>query len=174
MQILFSILTVLFFFASLALVIIILVQRPQGGGLSAAFGGSGGGGGETAFGGRTGDALTITTVTAFVVYLVLAVGLNILDKQMSSAAMEVRVDTTPVDAPGTGAPPATIEIPGGKLERLDGPPPGFGGRPPATQPVPPAAPPAASPGSAEPAPSNVAPPADVPPASPTTPPPANP
>ena len=44
MQVLFTILTVLFIFASLALVIIILVQRPQGGGLSAAFGGSGAGG----------------------------------------------------------------------------------------------------------------------------------
>ena len=63
MQIFFAVLTVLFIVVSIALVLIILVQRPQGGGLSGAFGG--GGGTDTAFGGRTGDALTVATISAF-------------------------------------------------------------------------------------------------------------
>ncbi|MBM4105325.1 MAG: preprotein translocase subunit SecG [Phycisphaerae bacterium] len=75
-------LTVLFIFASLALVLMILVQRPQGGGLAGAFGGAGGGGTETAFGGRTGDVLTVATVGAFLVYLALAIVLNVFDKSL--------------------------------------------------------------------------------------------
>lgn len=75
-------LTVLFIFASLALVLMILVQRPQGGGLAGAFGGAGGGGTETAFGGRTGDVLTVATVGGFVVYLALAIVLNVFDKSL--------------------------------------------------------------------------------------------
>ena len=55
-----------FIVVSAALVLIILVQRPQGGGLAGAFGGAGGGGADTAFGGRTGDALTVATVAGFV------------------------------------------------------------------------------------------------------------
>ena len=75
MQITFSILTLLFIVVSVALVLIVLVQRPQGGGLTGAFGG--GGGTDTAFGGRTGDALTVATITAFTIYLLIAIGLNI-------------------------------------------------------------------------------------------------
>lgn len=76
MSTLFGILTVVFIVVSAAMVLIILVQRPQGGGLAGAFGGAGGGGTDTVFGGRVGDALTIATVIAFVVWLGLAVGLN--------------------------------------------------------------------------------------------------
>lgn len=59
------------------MVLTVLIQRPQGGGLSGAFGAGGGGGnaGQTAFGARTGDALTIATIAIFVIYLVTAVGL---------------------------------------------------------------------------------------------------
>ena len=79
MPTLLIVLTLLFIVASVALVLIILVQRPQGGGLAGAFGGAGGGGTDTAFGGRTGDVLTVATIAAFVVYLLLGVGLNIVD-----------------------------------------------------------------------------------------------
>lgn len=75
------ILTLLFIVVSVALVLIVLVQRPQGGGLAGAFGGAGGGGTDTAFGGRTGDVLTIATVSAFLVYLLLGVALNIIDNE---------------------------------------------------------------------------------------------
>lgn len=103
-------LTVLFIFVSLALVLIILVQRPQGGGLAGAFGGAGGGGTETAFGGRTGDVLTVATVGAFVVYLGLAIGLNILDDALlAPPAPEPPVPTAVDPAPASAAPasPAT-------------------------------------------------------------------
>ncbi|GDY04024.1 hypothetical protein LBMAG50_01650 [Phycisphaerae bacterium] len=75
MSVFFTVLTFLFILVSLALVLVILVQRPQGGGLASAFGG--GGGTDTAFGGRTGDALTVGTVS----YLILAMALNIFDPQ---------------------------------------------------------------------------------------------
>ena len=79
MSVFFTVLTFLFILVSIALVLVILVQRPQGGGLASAFGG--GGGTDTAFGGRTGDALTVGTVSVFVVYLILAMALNIFDPQ---------------------------------------------------------------------------------------------
>ena len=88
MSTLLIVFTLLFIIASVALVLIILVQRPQGGGLAGAFGGAGGGGTDTAFGGRTGDVLTVATVGAFVVYLLLGVGLNIVDNvDMDGAAV---------------------------------------------------------------------------------------
>lgn len=67
--------TVGFLFICLLLCLIVLIQRPQGGGLSGAFG-AGGGSGQTAFGAKTGDALTIATVSIFVLFLVGAVLLN--------------------------------------------------------------------------------------------------
>ncbi|MAH64988.1 MAG: preprotein translocase subunit SecG, partial [Phycisphaerae bacterium] len=78
----------LFIVVSAALVLIILVQRPQGGGLAGAFGGAGGSGADTAFGGRTGDALTVATVAGFVIYILLAVALNIMDNPASATASE--------------------------------------------------------------------------------------
>ncbi len=69
--------TVGFLLICLLLVLIVLIQRPQGGGLSGAFGAGGGAGsGQTAFGAKTGDALTIATVSVFVLFLVGAVLLN--------------------------------------------------------------------------------------------------
>jgi preprotein translocase subunit SecG len=75
----FWITTILFALVAVVMVLIILVQRPQGGGLAGAFGGAGGSSTETVFGGRVGDALTYATVTAFVLYLGLAISLNLLD-----------------------------------------------------------------------------------------------
>lgn len=73
-QIVIGLLTVGFLACSILLVLTVLIQRPQGGGLSGAFG-AGAGSGETAFGARTGDALTIATISFFVLWLVVAVGL---------------------------------------------------------------------------------------------------
>ncbi len=107
--------TVVFIFASVALVLIILVQRPQGGGLAGAFGGAGGGGTDTAFGGRTGDVLTVATVGAFVVYLGLAVALNVLDTQLlAPPAPEEEAATAAEDpASSTTQPIVPVETGGG-------------------------------------------------------------
>ena len=92
MATLLPILTLLFIVVSVALVLIVLVQRPQGGGLTGAFGG--GAGADTAFGGRTGDALTVATITAFTIYLLLAIGLNITTNMMNAPAAEPAANTT--------------------------------------------------------------------------------
>jgi len=68
-------LVVLFLAVCIAMILLILIQRPQGGGLSGAFG-AGGGAGQTAFGTKTGDVLTLVTITIFILFLVLAVVLN--------------------------------------------------------------------------------------------------
>ena len=68
-------LVVLFLVVCIAMILLILIQRPQGGGLSGAFG-AGGGAGQTAFGTKTGDVLTLVTITIFVLFLVMAVVLN--------------------------------------------------------------------------------------------------
>lgn len=70
-----SLLAILFLFICVVLILTVLIQRPQGGGLSGAFG-SGAGSGQTAFGAKTGDALTWFTVIMFGVWLAGAVGLN--------------------------------------------------------------------------------------------------
>ena len=91
MSVFFTVLTFLFILVSVALVLVILVQRPQGGGLASAFGG--GGGTDTAFGGRTGDALTVGTVSVFVVYLILAMALNIFNPQSTLRSAEEAAKT---------------------------------------------------------------------------------
>ena len=75
----FLILTIALIVISVAMILVILVQRPQGGGLASAFGGAGGGGTDTVFGGRVGDALTVMTVVAFILFLGIAVALNLVD-----------------------------------------------------------------------------------------------
>src|SRR5262245_53140510 len=94
-----AIIAALFLFVCVLLILAVLIQRPAGGGLSGAFG-SGAGSGQTAFGAKTGDALTIATITIFVVYILFAVFLNY-------AARPQVIAPTPPAANGTGgtAPP---------------------------------------------------------------------
>lgn len=87
-----GLLIVVFLFVCLLLILTVLIQRPAGGGLSGAFG-SGAGSGQTAFGTRTGDALTIATIIMFVLFLGFAIGLNYAAKP-------------PKVAPGTSVVPA--------------------------------------------------------------------
>ncbi|MBX3362341.1 MAG: preprotein translocase subunit SecG [Phycisphaeraceae bacterium] len=68
-------LVVLGIVASVLMILTILIQRPQGGGLAAAFGGAGAGSGQTAFGAKTGDALTIMTIVVFIFWLLVSMGL---------------------------------------------------------------------------------------------------
>ena len=105
----FGILILLFIIVSAAMILIILVQRPSGGGLAGAFGGAGGTGSDTVFGGRVGDALTWATTIAFIVYLLLAIGLNLTDvRKPTVSATPTELVTDPAEQ-GTGAettPPA--------------------------------------------------------------------
>ncbi len=99
-------LVVLFVFISGMVVLTILIQRPQGGGLAGAFG-SGAGSGQTAFGAKTGDALTIFTIGMFIVWIGCAIGLNYIVKPPSAgAAVPVADATTQTPAPVAPAPEA--------------------------------------------------------------------
>ena len=96
---------------SVAMILIILVQRPQGGGLASAFGG-GGGGNDTVFGGRVGDALTVMTVVAFILFLGLAVSLNLVESKSAEPVAEpVTEVTAPTDNSAQDAGPAKTPEP---------------------------------------------------------------
>ena len=102
----FIILTAIFTAVSVAMILMILVQRPQGGGLAGAFGGAGGGGADSVFGGRVGDALTWSTVIAFVVYLLLGVTVNLvpITRTVTPAAnIQPVLESAPAPAGGAGA-----------------------------------------------------------------------
>ena len=82
-----ALLVVAFLFVAVLMILIVLIQRPQGGGLSGAFGASAAGSGQTAFGARTGDALTIATILIFCVFLLVSIGLNFALRPTRGAAM---------------------------------------------------------------------------------------
>ena len=108
-----AIITALFLFVCVLLILAVLIQRPAGGGLSGAFG-SGAGSGQTAFGAKTGDALTIATIAIFFVYLLVAVGLNFAARPGSTVAAAATAGGTQGGAgAGTGAttPPAPTGTP---------------------------------------------------------------
>lgn len=118
-----ALLVVGFLFVSLLMVLIVLIQRPQGGGLSGAFGSSAAGSSQTAFGAKTGDALTIATIVIFVLFLGAAVGLNYVIRP-SEAKAEVPTATAPETAPAGAAPAeATPEPPTPQIERDTAPAP---------------------------------------------------
>ena len=100
----FYILTGLFMVVSTVMILVILMQRPKGGGLSAAFGGSSAGSADSLLGGRVGDTLTWVTVVAFVLYLGLAINLNMsagpgaADVAGPAEAVEASDTNTPVEA----------------------------------------------------------------------------
>src|SRR5687768_1208256 len=94
----------LFILVAVFLILLILIQKGRGGGLASAFGGAGG---NTAFGSKTGDVLTWATSIVFGIFLVLAVGLNLLAKsQTGDQSAEVPGAVTPQVPPVTGTPPA--------------------------------------------------------------------
>ena len=106
----FYLLTGLFMVVSTVMILVILMQRPKGGGLSAAFGGSSAGSADSLLGGRVGDTLTWVTVVAFVLYLGLAISLNMsagpgaADVAGPAEAVEASETSTPVE----GLPAAPI------------------------------------------------------------------
>lgn len=103
-----GLLVAVFVIISLVLVLAVLIQKPQGGGLSGAFG-AGGGSGQTAFGTKTGDVLTMTTISIFVLWLVFAVVLNFATRPVrpESGPGVIQSSGVPSESPGgtpTGAP----------------------------------------------------------------------
>lgn len=110
-----GLLVVLFLLVSLLLILIVLIQRPSGGGLSGAFG-SGSGSGQTAFGTKTGDALTIATIILFTVFVVGAIVLNFTTRPpkavgqvepVAESTGPVPSDVTTVPMTPSTAPPTT-------------------------------------------------------------------
>ena len=99
------------------LILIILIQKPQGGGLSGAFGGGAAqGSGQTVFGARTGDALTIGTISVFVLYLLVAIGLNYAIRPHGPGAVvpvagAAGAQTTTETAPVAGQDTAPVNTP---------------------------------------------------------------
>jgi preprotein translocase subunit SecG len=140
-----GLLMVLFTAASVLLILAVLIQKPQGGGLATAFG-AGAGSGQTAFGARTGDALTVITIIFFVLFLGTGIGLVWLTTPAkATGAAEVAPGPTAATgrtgtAPATGAPAAAT----GDATPAPTPAPaptGSGSTPPAsTEVVPPATP----------------------------------
>lgn len=117
-----------FLLVCVVMVLTVLIQKPQGGGLAGAFGGGSASSGQTAFGTKTGDALTWFTVGVFVLFVVFAIVLN-LGMKPTKAGDGPAVQ--PTQEPGTLPAPAPAE--GGA--------PGAGTTPaPATEPVPEPAP----------------------------------
>src|SRR5258705_11056514 len=107
-----GILVMLFVIVSGLVILTILIQRPQGGGLSGAFG-SGAGSGQTAFGAKTGDALTIFTIAMFVLWLLLAIVLNYVPRPSAPGGVPVPPATAPPEPPpAPPAPPARAPPPG--------------------------------------------------------------
>lgn len=98
-----------FMIISIAMILLVLIQRPQGGGLSGAFGAGGGGGGagQTAFGTKTGDVLTMATITIFVLFLITAIVLNFGTRPQVAASGTPTI-STPAEE-GTGAMGEAIE-----------------------------------------------------------------
>src|ERR1043165_3526765 len=83
MSFMFYLTMTLFVIVCVFLILLILIQKGRGGGLASAFGGAGG---NTAFGSKTGDVLTWATSIIFGIFIALAVILNLLAEEKSSAA----------------------------------------------------------------------------------------
>lgn len=109
-------LVVLGIVASVLMILTILIQRPQGGGLAAAFGGAGAGSGQTAFGAKTGDALTIMTIVVFIFWLLVSMGLVYATKQPTGAKAAAATQSAPAEE-GT----KTEEVPPPTAGSLDAP-----------------------------------------------------
>ncbi len=108
----FYLFVVLFIIIAMFLMLLILIQKGRGGGLASAFGG---GGGNTAFGSKTGDVLTWATSIVFGVFLLLAVGLNLLANSIHAnrpgavAATRPAAVDTESENPFRNIPPAVGE-----------------------------------------------------------------
>ncbi|MFG0285050.1 MAG: preprotein translocase subunit SecG [Phycisphaerales bacterium JB039] len=101
-----GLLSVAFLFVCVILILTVLIQRPSGGGLSGAFG-SASGSGQTAFGAKTGDALTIFTIVMFVVFVLGGIGMKFVTTP-SQGPTPAALTSGQAPAPG-GAQPAPLD-----------------------------------------------------------------
>ncbi len=135
-----NLLVVFFLLICVAMILIVLIQRPQGGGLSGAFGsgGAGQGAGQTAFGTKTGDVLTWGTVSVFVIYVLVAIGLNYAARPDTSRAVAAPTLVDPATRDEPDEPQELPALPGTgsqSLPPLDNPPPTQPATPPADDPA---------------------------------------
>ncbi len=84
---------------SLLLVALVLIQKEKGGGLAGAFGGTGT---VSTFGVKTSDALSKLTWFFFIAWLVISLGLAVLNNGNREVDVAPTVQETPV-APGEGS-----------------------------------------------------------------------
>ena len=84
MGILGIVLIVIFVIIAVLLVLLVLVQNEEGEGLGGIFGG----GGSTAFGSRSGNVLTRATTILGALFLVISLGLAILNRSPAGAGVE--------------------------------------------------------------------------------------
>ncbi len=99
----------MFLFVCVIMVLTVLIQKPQGGGLASAFGG-GVSAGQTAFGTKTGDALTVFTIAVFVAYLALAIVLNFATRPYVAPAQNDVIESGTPGVPSEGAPGETPAV----------------------------------------------------------------
>ncbi|MAE65390.1 MAG: preprotein translocase subunit SecG [Phycisphaeraceae bacterium] len=97
-----SLLAILFLIVCVLMVLVILVQKPKGGGLSGAFGG-GGGSAQAVLGAKTGEFLTYFTVGMFLLFILLAMGMQ--------WTIRAEVEADPVPAVGSPDVPSTSTVP---------------------------------------------------------------
>jgi preprotein translocase subunit SecG len=101
----------IFIIVCVFLILLVLIQKGRGGGLASAFGG---GGGNTAFGSKTGDVLTWATSIVFGVFLLLAIGLNLMANRSGTPATAAQSSPPPAaPAPAPSVPstaPSNVDM----------------------------------------------------------------
>ena len=110
-----NLLMLLFIAVAVIMILIILIQRPTGGGLSGAFGASSGGSGQTAFGAKTGDALTMMTIGTFIVFILTSILLVYTSRPPAATPASATAAPVGEQAPAEGvseAPPLVEIDPG--------------------------------------------------------------
>lgn len=104
-----GLLVALFVLVSVMMMLVVLIQKPQGGGLTEAFGAASGSG-NTAFGAKTGDALTYATIIMFVLFVGFAIGLNYIVKPPAPAAAIIEANPTAPTPSGGTAPDGSVQV----------------------------------------------------------------
>ena len=113
MDLLITLLFIVFVFAAIVLIVVILLQEGKGGGFGQALGEHG----QATFGVGTSGITKFTAATA-VVFLVSALGIHVLTRQQSSGGLLNAPDSTPrVEAP---AEPADGAVTGAAIPATSG------------------------------------------------------